>query len=136
MKRNMKLFTCLCFALLLLVSFCMTQTAALDPMTKMDQLDIHSWKELKQLRDASQKSDSAFLSKLSALDEDCDLHTNGHVKFDLASDEQGYKEAFASYYAQIADLKVLVPEDTDTVQVEIISMRSWDGTVSTYDVNL
>lgn len=135
MKKYLKLFTCLCFALLLLASFCVTQATATDPTTKMDQLDIHSWKELKQLRDASERSNSAFLSKLSALDEDCDLHTNGHVKFDLVSDDQGKKEAFASYYAQIADLKVLVPTNTDMVQVEIISMRSWDRTVSSYDIN-
>lgn len=135
MKRYLKLFTCLCFAVLLLVSFSLMPTAAMDPIDPFNRLDVHSWEELKQLRDASKKSDSAFLSKLSALDEKCDRNDGEHLDFQLANSEEDYRQTFAGYYEEIADLKVLVPKDTDAVRVEIISMRSEGADISGYDVN-
>ena len=135
MKRNMKLLTCLCFAMLLLVSSCLTYTVAALDSPKMDEMVFHSWEELKQLRDASEKSDKAFLSKLSALDEDCDLSSYGHVRFDMAGSKDDYRETFASYYEQMADRKVLFLKDTDAHQLKEISVVSYGTAISSYDVD-
>jgi hypothetical protein len=135
MKRNLKLLICFCFAMLLLVSSCLTYTVAALDSPMMDEMVFHSWKELKQLRDASEKSDKAFLSRLSALDEDCDLSSYGHVRFDMAGSEDDYREAFASYYEQMADRKVLFLKDTDAHQLKEISVVSYGTAISSYDVD-
>ena len=135
MKRNMKLLTCLCFAMLLLVSSCLTYTVAALDSPKMDEMVFHSWEELKQLRDASEKSDKAFLSKLAALDEDCDHSSDGHLNFERVSDKDRYRGTFAWYYAQMADRKVLYPKDTDALQVKVISMTSYDKNVTSYSMD-
>ena len=133
MKRSLKLFACLCFAMLLLCSSFFTHTVVADtPLS--DQMEVHSWAELKRLYDASQKSDDAFLAEVAALDEECDLHSLGHLYFELTNGNPSWssRESFIKYYEQIADQKVLVPKDTDTIQLKEIFVASSVQGVSTY----
>ncbi len=138
MRRRIKLFACLCFAMLLLVSFCMTHTAALEP-PKSDTLIFHSWEELKRLYDASQKSNDEFLAEVAALDEECDLSMSGHVDFDVGYYDEVHrqsKQTFISYYEKIADQKVLVPKDLTVLPVKEIwvSSSGYGENVNSYSI--
>lgn len=133
MKRSLKLFACFCFAVLLLVSSCFCIAAELPPPA--DKMVFHSWSELKQLCDASEKSNDAFVGTLSALDEDCDHSSDGHLNFERVSDKDRYRGTFAWYYAQMADRKVLYPKDTDALQVKVISMTTYDKNVASYSMD-
>ena len=135
MKRSLKLFTCFCFAVLLLVSSCFCIAAASPEPPRADKMVFHSWKELKQLCDASEKSNDAFVGTLSALDEDCDHSSDGHLNFERVSDKDRYRGTFAWYYAQMADRKVLYPKDTDALQVKVISMTTYDKNVASYSMD-
>lgn len=133
MRRSLKLFVCLCFAMLLLCSSFFTHTVVADtPLS--DQMEVHSWAELKRLYDASQKSDDAFLAEVAALDEECDLHSLGHLYFELTNGNPNWssRESFIEYYEQIADQKVLVPKDTDTIQLKEIFVDSNGLDIITY----
>ena len=137
MKRKSKLFVCLCFTLVLFLLFCLTHTAALEP-PQSDRMELHSWEELGRLYVASKTSNDAFLAQLSALDEECDRSTGGHLNFELAHSSGGrdnYKDEFVAYYEQIANLKILVPIDADTISVETIILNSYGGDISQYNVS-
>ena len=133
MKRSLKLFACLCFAMLLLCSSFFTHTVVAESPLG-DQMEVHSWAELKRLYDASQKSDDAFLAEVAALDEECDLHSIGHLYFELTNGNpnRSSRESFIEYYEQIADQKVLVPKDADAIQVKEIYVYTYGWGIIDY----
>ena len=134
MKKSLKMMLCLSAALLMLGSLCLTPVAALDTL-QSDQIEFHSFEEWKQLCDAAEKSENAFASALSALDQDCDKATGGHLNFRLEEGTKPIKMTFDAYNAKMAELRVLVPNSLETVWVEKIVMSSYDAGVSSYSVN-
>lgn len=130
MRRNLELFVCLCFAMLLLCSSFFTHTVVADtPLS--DQMEVHSWAELKRLYDASQKSNDEFLAEVAALDAECDCR---HLYFELTNGNPNWslRESFIEYYEQIAEQKVLVPKDTDTIQLKEVFVDSNGLDIITY----
>ena len=135
MRKNWKLVTCLSFALILLISSFLVHTAAAVDTLAFDALELHSWEELKLLGNASKKGNDTFLSELSALDESCKLHSNGHVRFGRGDAKESYHDVFAAYYDKMLDLRVLAPKSSTALEVKVISLNSYDGDVATYSVN-
>lgn len=134
MRRRLKLFACLCFAMLLLCSSFFTHTVVADtPLS--DQMKVHSWEELKRLYDASQKSNDAFLAEVAALDEECDCR---HLYFEFTNGKPNWssRESFIEYYEQIADQKVLVPKDLTVLPVKEIwvSSSAYGKNVNSYGI--
>ncbi len=133
MKRSLKLFACLCFAMLLLISSCLTYTAAaLTPAPLCNRMKIHSWEELKMLCDASEGNNDEFLQQLTTLDEQhCSRGAEyyqgeiWHLNFENPEDKAKTKDTFLEMYHQIADLKILVPQDSTTVRLDKITVEQY-----------
>ena len=129
MKKIEKIVTCLLLILLLAASII---PVSADPPPE-DRFVVHSWAELKRLYDASQKSNAKFLAEVAALDAECDCQ---HLSFHYTRmfDQEGYNAAFIKYYEQIVNRKVLVPKNTEDIQVKEILADSYGIGISFYSL--
>jgi hypothetical protein len=95
-------------------------------------MKIHSWEELKMLCDASEGNNDEFLQQLTTLDEQhCSRGAEyyqgeiWHLNFENPEDKAKTKDTFLEMYHQIADLKILVPQDSTTVRLDKITVEQY-----------
>lgn len=103
-----------------------------------NSVELHSWEELKMLCDATKRNNKKFLEQVSYLEEEYCTTGGAHLALHLYETAQwdvDLKDAFSEMYDQIAERRILVPQESSDLQLEQIRMESYTFDVQRYSIS-